>query len=257
MAPSSGGFGGQALKRLNIGDAVHDGWTAFCRAPWSFVFFALLLTGVQILLQPLQEQVLRGARGETLGVLDWLLFLVAFTASLAVSCWGNVGMVRGAWRALAGERPTLGSLLRWDGPGFRRVFMAWIALSSLLSIPLLVVLGGARRGPRPGLAAGRGGLQITDASLGLPLLLMGLLVILLLGLLPALPVGGPLLGVLVGPFLGASLAQWLAARGAPGRAVLVGLAVVAGMLVSRLAQALLAVVGVVGFLGLTLGWLTT
>jgi hypothetical protein len=53
------------------------------------------------------------------------------------------------------------------------------------------------------------------------------------------------------------LAQWLAARGAPGRAVLVGLAVVAGMLVSRLAQALLAVVGVVGFLGLTLGWLTT
>ena len=78
-----------------------------------------------------------------------------------------------------------------------------------------------------------------------------------LGLLPALPVGGPLLGVLVGPFLGASLAQWLAARGAPGRAVLVGLAVVAGMLVSRLAQTLLAVVGVVGFLGLTLGWLTT
>ena len=73
-----------------------------------------------------------------------------------------------------------------------------------------------------------------------------------LGLLPALPVGGPLLGVLVGPFLGASLAQWLAARGAPRRAVLVGLAVVAGMLVSRLAQALLAVVGVVGFLWLTL-----
>ena len=163
MAPSSGGFGGPAMKRLNIGDAVHDGWTAFCRAPWSFVFFALLLTGVQILLQPLQEQVLRGARGETLGVLDWLLFLVAFTASLAVSCWGNVGMVRGAWRALAGERPTLGSLLRWDGPGFRRVFMAWIALSSLLSIPLLVVLA-VRRGPRPGL-------------------LMGLLVILLLGLM--------------------------------------------------------------------------
>ena len=37
----------------------------------------------------------------------------------------------------------------------------------------------------------------------------------------------------------------------------VGLVVVAGMLVSRLAQTLLAMVGVVGFLGLTLGWLTT
>lgn len=77
------------------------------------------------------------------------------------------------------------------------------------------------------------------------------LVVGVLGLLPALPVGGPLLGVLLGPFLGASLAQGLAARGAPGRALLVGFAVVAGMLVSRLAQALLALVGVVGFLWLT------
>ena len=183
MAPSSGGFGGPAIQRLNIGDAVHDGWTAFCRAPWSFVLFALLLTGLQILLQPLQEQVLRGARGETLGVADWLLFLVGLVASLAVSCWGNVGMVRGAWQALAGERPTLGSLLRWDGAGFRRVFMAWIALTTLLSIPLLVVLlvlAGAI-----GLAwlLERGGLQLTETALGLPLLLLGLLVILLLGLM--------------------------------------------------------------------------
>jgi uncharacterized membrane protein len=127
--------------------------------------------------------VLRGARGETLGALDWLLFLAAFTLSLAVSCWGNVGMVRGAWQALGGQRPTLGSLLRWDGPGFRRVFMAWITLSTILSIPLLVVLA---------LLAGslgvvwlleRGGLQLTDASLGLPVLLLGLLVVLLLGLM--------------------------------------------------------------------------
>ena len=73
----------------------------------------------------------------------------------------------------------------------------------------------------------------------------------LLGLLPALPLGGPVLGLVLGPFLGASLAQWLAARGAPGRALQVGLAVVAGMLVSRLAQALLALVGVLGFIWLT------
>jgi uncharacterized protein YqgC (DUF456 family) len=74
----------------------------------------------------------------------------------------------------------------------------------------------------------------------------------LLGLLPALPVGGPLLGALVGPLLGASLAELLATA-APagwlrlGRALRVGLAVVAGMLVSRLAQALLALIGVSGF----------
>lgn len=83
----------------------------------------------------------------------------------------------------------------------------------------------------------------------------------LVGLLPALPVGGPLLGALVGPLLGAALGELLTASTALGplglarlrRSLLVGLAVVAGMLVSRLAQCLLAVVGVGGFVLLTAG----
>lgn len=77
----------------------------------------------------------------------------------------------------------------------------------------------------------------------------------LVGLLPALPVGGPLLGALLGPLLGSSLGELLTAPTSLGpmgllrlrRSLLVGLAVVTGMLVSRLAQALLALVGVVGF----------
>jgi len=81
-----------------------------------------------------------------------------------------------------------------------------------------------------------------------------------LGLLPALPVGGPLLGALVGPLLGAALGELLAELRAAGRgglsllrrAAVVGLAVVSGMLVSKLAQALLALVGVAGFVALSL-----
>jgi uncharacterized protein len=81
------------------------------------------------------------------------------------------------------------------------------------------------------------------------------LVVGLFGLLPALPVGGPLLGALVGPLLGASLGELLSAPTSLGpfgllrlrRSLLVGLAVLAGMLVSRLAQFLLALVGVLGF----------
>ncbi|MDM7952426.1 MAG: DUF456 family protein [Cyanobium sp. CZS 25K] len=109
-----------------------------------------------------------------------------------------------------------------------------------------------------GLVLGPARLQATrwsyvGAGLGL---LVGLL-----GLLPALPVGGPLLGALVGPLLGASLGELLTAPpslGPPGlgrlrRSLLVGLAVVAGMLVSRLAQLLLALVGVLGFVLLTVG----
>jgi uncharacterized protein YqgC (DUF456 family) len=107
-----------------------------------------------------------------------------------------------------------------------------------------------------GLVLGPARLQATrwayiGAGLGL---LVGLL-----GLLPALPFGGPLLGALVGPLLGAGVGELLTAPTALGpmgllrlrRSLLVGLAVVAGMLVSKVAQALLALVGAAGFVLLT------
>ncbi len=83
----------------------------------------------------------------------------------------------------------------------------------------------------------------------------------LFGLLPALPVGGPLVGALVGPWIGASVGELITAPTSWGplgllrlrRSILVGLAVVAGMLVSRLAQCVLAVVGVAGFVLITAG----
>lgn len=107
-----------------------------------------------------------------------------------------------------------------------------------------------------GLVLGPARLQATrwayiGAGLGL---LVGLL-----GMLPALPFGGPLLGALVGPLLGAGIGELLTAPTSLGplgllrlrRSLLVGLAVVAGMLVSKVAQALLAVLGALGFVLLT------
>ncbi len=80
------------------------------------------------------------------------------------------------------------------------------------------------------------------------------------GLLPALPFGGPLLGALFGPWLGAALVEAFSATRPPlalgwlssaRRGALVGLAVVAGLLVSRVAQIFLALLGIGGFLLLT------
>jgi|TARA_B100000073_G_scaffold323711_1_gene306024 hypothetical protein len=77
-----------------------------------------------------------------------------------------------------------------------------------------------------------------------------------LGLLPALPFGGPVLGALFGPWLGAMLVEtWFTTK--PPRNLgwlealrqgsVVGLAVVAGLLISRIAQFLMALVGLAGF----------
>ena len=155
----------------------------------------------------------------------------------------------------------LGALLWCWAVGFG---VAWPVL--LLAVVLLLLGWGAEA---LGVVLGAARLQASrwaygGAALGL---LVGVL-----GLLPALPVGGPLLGALVGPLLGASLGELVAElgsgrRGAPGgrdpapgpgplailgRSLQVGLAVVSGMLISRLAQMLLAVLGVVGFLLLSL-----
>ena len=155
----------------------------------------------------------------------------------------------------------LGALLWCWAVGFG---VAWPVL--VLAVLLLLLGWGAEA---LGVVLGAARLQASrwaygGAALGL---LFGVL-----GLLPALPVGGPLLGALVGPLLGAALGELVAELGAGrrkapgrldsaagpgvlaivGRSLQVGLAVVSGMLVSRLAQMLLAVVGVVGFVALSL-----
>ncbi len=77
-----------------------------------------------------------------------------------------------------------------------------------------------------------------------------------LGLLPVLPFGGPLLGALLGPWLGATLVEtWVTTK--PPRNLgwlealrqgsIVGLAVVAGLLISKIAQFLMALIGLAGF----------
>jgi uncharacterized protein YqgC (DUF456 family) len=82
----------------------------------------------------------------------------------------------------------------------------------------------------------------------------------LVGLLPALPVGGPVVGALFGPWLGAAgteAVMSLRSSQAVGwpqalqRGAVVGVAVVAGLLVSRVAQVLLALIGVLGFVVLS------
>ncbi len=130
---------GRRLPRLDIGDAIHDGWLAFSRSSWPFVAFSLVLFLLQILLQPLQSRI--GSGNQLSGnPLDWLLYLIGISAGLVVNLWGAVGLVRGAWSALEGGRPRLGDLMRWEGPPIRRVLRVWLLLLGLILGPLLAIL---------------------------------------------------------------------------------------------------------------------
>ena len=173
--------------------------------------------------------------------IDWLPWI--WWASLAVQLVAIPGTLLPVLPGLA-LLPLGAGLWLW-GVGWSA---GWPAFA--LACVLLLLGWGA---DALGLLLGAARLQATrwayiGAGLGL---LVGLF-----GLLPALPVGGPLLGALLGPLLGAGLGELLSAPTSLGplgllrlrRSLVVGLAVVAGMLVSRVAQLLLALVGVGGFL---------
>ncbi|MEB3322318.1 MAG: hypothetical protein VKI81_05795 [Synechococcaceae cyanobacterium] len=178
MTPSPG----PRPARLDIGDAIHDGWLAFRRSPWPFVIFAILLTLLQLVFQPLTGRI---GTGNTLSTrpVDWVLYLIGMAGTLLVNLWGAVGLVRGAWQALEGQRVSLELLTRWDGPALGRVFRAWLLLALLIGGPLvaiLLLLGGPMAllgwlGERSG---GIGRELVTLAGL-----LFGLLLLVLLGVL--------------------------------------------------------------------------
>ena len=170
-------FPGRAAPRLNIGDAVHDGWQAFCRSPGAFVLFALLLWGLQVLFQLLQARI-GTAAALSADPADWLLALVGLVGSLTSYFWGTIGMVRGALMGLEGRRPRFADLIRWDGGAITRLFWAALLLGALLlaALAAITVLLGGPLGLLVAMADARAG----SLSPGLQLMTLVVAVLLLL-----------------------------------------------------------------------------
>jgi hypothetical protein len=130
---------GRQGHRLDFGDALQEGWRAFSRSPAAFVGFPLLVVALQFLIQPLQGRI--GSVAEPSGdPVDWLLYLIGLALNLLLNLWCTLGLVRGAGSALRGGRPTLGQLMRWDGPVFLRLLRAWLLLLAVVLVPLLSIL---------------------------------------------------------------------------------------------------------------------
>lgn len=126
--------------RLAVKGAVQDGWRAFRRAPWPFVQFALISGGLTLLFRGLGN--VRGLPVAEQLPLPLLLLMVlgGVVGDVVVQLWSTIGMIRGAWLALEGERPALDTFLRWDGRASKRLLLAQLCLLVLL-LPVAIPFG--------------------------------------------------------------------------------------------------------------------
>ena len=176
MAPT------QTAPRLDVRLALQDGWQAFSRAPFGFVGFSLLLTALQLLLAALQpsfstdnlptpiDPATSFDRWEVLlpwlryGTVSLCLLVLNVLAGTILNLWGTSGLVRGAWLALKGGRPTLATFTHWDPRALLRLYLPGFLLGCgvagavtmlvllavvlsqinalLILLPALVLLGG-------------------------------------------------------------------------------------------------------------------
>lgn len=120
--------------RLDLGDAIHDGWQAFCRAPRVFAVYALLVNLLIVLQQPLLWRI--GDVAQPSGDLrDWAQYGLGLAVVACVFLWGCIGLERGALLALQGRRPNLRQLLQWDGRAWLRLLRSWLRLVALVGLP--------------------------------------------------------------------------------------------------------------------------
>lgn len=126
--------GGSSLQVI---EAVKQGWQAFARAPWVFVGFTLLAGVLNSVCTLIQGQV-EPDGAAMLTTVEVVRLVVGSILSVLVSLWSTTGLVRGAWSALCGGKPALGTFTRWDGQASWRLFRNGLVLG-ILMIAILIV----------------------------------------------------------------------------------------------------------------------
>ncbi|EHA61817.1 hypothetical protein [Synechococcus sp. WH 8016] len=128
--------------RLHVLQAIEDGWNAFTKAPWTFLLFQALVAVIA-----LPFATLAGLSGARLAEMEGIpeihpagakfLLVVGLVGYVIVVLWGVVGIVRGAWCSLEGQKPSFSTFVRWDGNAAGRLFIRVIEL-----FVVLLIIGG-------------------------------------------------------------------------------------------------------------------
>ena len=129
---------------LPVGAVIKTGYAAFSKAPFLFVGFTLIGGGINLASQYIQDQASKSIQDSAEFGIGWVfIFLLGLSINIVASLWMNLGLFRGAWRALNGEIPIIKDFVRWDFRAIRRLL--WMAIL-LLVINLIVIITAALAG---------------------------------------------------------------------------------------------------------------
>jgi cytochrome b len=127
--------------RLHVLKAIEDGWEGFTKAPMTFVLFTLLSGALGLIFQVMSHgAAIRSSAGSGFNPGTVLLMIVAVIGSTVISLWAVTGLIRGAWKALSGHKPSFNDFTRWDGQAAGRLFINQLVLAIALAIILVIAV---------------------------------------------------------------------------------------------------------------------
>ena len=151
-------------SRLHVLQAIEDGWSGFSKAPLPFVLFTLLSGALGLIFQAMSHAAaIRSSAGSGFDPGTVLLMIVSVIGSTVISLWAVTGLIRGAWKALSGHKPSFRDLTHWDGQAAGRLFINQLVLAVVLAIIVFIAV-----------AIGTGLFQINQALAVIPGLVAGI-----------------------------------------------------------------------------------
>ena len=129
-------------NKLQVLRAVEDGWQAFCRAPWPFLLFQVL---VLLVMAPFATLMVGGAvrlNGPEPAfvhpIAAGIALVVGAVGYVIVGLWGAVGITRSAWISLDGQKPSFSHFTRWDRAASGRLLGSAILLAIVVGVVGLI-----------------------------------------------------------------------------------------------------------------------
>ena len=129
-------------NQLQVLRAIEDGWQAFCRAPWPFLLFQVLAL---VIAAPFAGLVAGGVvrlsgpePAFVHPIAAGIAVVVGVVGYVVVALWGVVGLVRGAWLSLEGQRPVFRTFTRWDGAASGRLLLSTLLLAVVVAVLALI-----------------------------------------------------------------------------------------------------------------------